>query len=121
MTARSPGWDSEQLGAQLIRVLVAFRRGHPAFVVLAESTASLPAVRGMAIREQLREELQALLALHAPHRDTADLRAAAVVVLQLMKAAVALNAEPALTGRRLALSQLQQALQLYLGALFRLR
>ena len=119
LTARSLGWDSEQLGAQLIRVLVAFRRGHPAFVVLAESTASLPAVRGMAIREQLREELQALLALHAPHRDTADLRAAAVVVLQLMKAAVALNAEPGLAGRRLALDELQQALQLYLGALFR--
>jgi AcrR family transcriptional regulator len=118
LAASSLGWDSDQLGTQLIRVLVAFRRRHPAFVVLAESTASLPAVRGMAIREHLREELQALLARHAPHQESADLRAAAVVVLQLMKAAVALNAEPGLAGRRLALNQLQQALQLYLRALF---
>jgi AcrR family transcriptional regulator len=118
LAASSLGWGSDQLGTQLIRVLVAFRRRHPAFVVLAESTASLPAVRGMAIREHLREELQALLARHAPHQESADLRAAAVVVLQLMKAAVALNAEPGLAGRRLALNQLQQALQLYLRALF---
>jgi AcrR family transcriptional regulator len=118
LAASSLGWDSDQLGTQLIRVLVAFRRRHPAFVVLAESTAPLPAIRGVAIREHLREALQALLARHAPHQESADLRAAAVVVLQLMKAAVALNAEPALAGRRLALNQLQQALQLYLRALF---
>jgi AcrR family transcriptional regulator len=118
LAASSLGWDSDQLGTQLIRVLVAFRRRHPAFVVLAESTASLPAVRGMAIREHLREELQALLTRHAPHQEPVDLRAAAVVVLQLMKAAVALNAEPGLAGRRLALNQLQHALQLYLRALF---
>jgi AcrR family transcriptional regulator len=121
LAASSPGWDSDQLGTQLIRFLVAFRRRHPAFAVLAESTASLPAIRGMAIREHLREALQALLARHAPHHESADLRAAAVVVLQLMKAAVALNAEPGLAGRRLALNQLQQALQLYLRAFFKPR
>jgi AcrR family transcriptional regulator len=118
LAASSLDWDSDQLGTQLIRVLVAFRRRHPAFVVLAESTAPLPTIRGMAIREHLREELRALLARHAPHKEPADLRAAAVVVLQLMKAAVALNAEPGLGGRRLAVNQLQQALQLYLRALF---
>ena len=119
LAASSKAWNSDQLGTQLIRVLVAFRRRHPAFVVLAESTASLPAIRSMAIRQHLREELQALLAHHAPHREPADLRAAAVVVLQLMKAAVALNAEPELTGRRLALNELEHALQLYLHALLK--
>jgi AcrR family transcriptional regulator len=119
LAASSPDWDEDQLGTQLIRFLVGFRRRHPAFVVLAESAAPLPAIRGMAIRELLREELQALLTRHAPHQDTANLRAAAVVVLQLMKAAVALNAEPGLAGRPLAMSQLQRALQLYLRALFK--
>jgi AcrR family transcriptional regulator len=119
LVASSVDWDSDQLGTQLIRLLVAFRRRYPAFAVLAESTASLPAIRSMAIREHLREQLRALLARHAPHRDAADLRAAAVVVLQLMKTAVALNAESKLAGRQLALNQLQHALQLYLGDLLK--
>jgi AcrR family transcriptional regulator len=118
LAASSIEWNSDQLGAQLVRLLVAFRRRHPAFVVLAESAASLPAVHSMAIRQHLREELQALLARRAPDRDPADLRASAVVVLQLMKAAVALNAEPGLAGRQQALDQLQLALQLYLRTMF---
>lgn len=117
MTARAATWDTGQLGTQLIRLLVAFRRRHPAYAVLAESIASLPALRSMAIRQQLRDGLQDLLSRHAPQLPASDLRAAAVVVLQLMKAAVALNAEPGLAGRQAALEQLQQALQLYLQAL----
>lgn len=117
MAARAAAWDTDQLGTQLIRLLVAFRRRHPAYVALAESIASLPALRSMAIRQQLRDGLQDLLGRHAPQLPASDLRAAAVVVLQLMKAAVALNAEPGLAGRRAALEQLQQAMQLYLHAL----
>ena len=117
LAERAEAWDSGQLATELIGLLVAFRRRHPAFVVLAETVASLPALRSLAIRQRLRGELQSLLGRHAPDLTAAELQAAAVVVLQLMKAGVALNAEPGLSGRRAALEQLQQALMLYLRAL----
>lgn len=117
LASQAAGWNDDELGAQLIRLLVAFRRRHPAFAVLAESVASLPTMRNLAIRQHLREGLQALLAVRAPRLAPAELRAAAVVVLQLMKAAVALSAEAGLSGRKAALEQLELALQLYLRSL----
>jgi hypothetical protein len=42
------------------------------------------------------------------------MHAAAVVVQQLMKATVAIQAEPAMPGRQAAQAQLQHAMQLYL-------
>jgi AcrR family transcriptional regulator len=118
LAERAEAWDSDRLATELIRLLVAFRRRHPAFVVLAETVASLPALRSLAIRKRLRGELQYLLGRHAPNLTPTELQAAAVVVLQLMKAAVALNAEPGLAHRRAVLEQLQQALRLYLRTLF---
>ncbi len=44
--------------------------------------------------------------------------AAAVVVQQMMKAAVAIQTEPAMPGRQAALAQLQHAMQLYLHDVF---
>ncbi|MGC1547090.1 MAG: TetR/AcrR family transcriptional regulator [Rhodanobacter sp.] len=113
LTKLSSKWSTDQLGAGLTRFLVAFRRSHPAFVMLAEST-TVPNEYSMAIRQRLRAELQALLGLHAPHLPTAELQAITVAVQQLMKAAVAVNAEPGLTGRKAALEQLQHMMQLYL-------
>lgn len=121
LAARSDGWDTDQLAAQLIRLLPAFRRGHPAFAVLAESAASLPALRGMAVRRSLREALQSLLRERFPALDAAARQAAAVVVLQLMKAAVTLNAEAGLRGRKAVRAQLQLTLRLYLHALAKQR
>lgn len=71
----------------------------------------------MAIRRRLRAGLQALLARHAPALSPAEALAATVTVQQLMKAAVAVNAEPGLRGRKAALEQLETALRLYLRAL----
>jgi AcrR family transcriptional regulator len=113
LATRSATWDIDRLGAQLIRLLVAFRRRYPAFVVLTESV-SVPTEHSLAIRLRLRAELQALLARHAPALPAAELHAVTIVVQQLMKAAVAVNAEPGLSGRKAALEQLQHALQLYL-------
>jgi AcrR family transcriptional regulator len=110
-------WSDDELGAQLIRLLVAFRRRHPAFAVLAESVAALPTLRSLAIRQHLREGLQQLLGQRVPDLAPAELRAASVVVLQLMKAAVALSAEAGLGGRKAALEQLELSLQLYLRSL----
>jgi AcrR family transcriptional regulator len=117
LAAQADEWNDDKLGAQLIRLLVTFRRRHPAFAVLAESVAALPTLRSLAIRQHLREGLQELLRRRLPRLAPADLRAAAVVVLQLMKAAVALSAEPGLGGRKAALEQLELALQLYLHSL----
>jgi AcrR family transcriptional regulator len=113
LTKLSSTWDADRLGTGLIRFLVAFRRSHPAFVVLAEST-TVPNEYSVAIRQRLRTELQALLSQHAPALPVAELQAVTVVVQQMMKAAVAINAEPGLTGRKAVLDQLEHALQLYL-------
>jgi AcrR family transcriptional regulator len=117
LAVQASDWDDDQLGAQLIRLLVTFRRRHPAFAVLAESVGALPTLRGLAIRQHLREGLEALLGERAPHLSPKELHASAVVVLQLMKAAVVLGSEVGLSGRKDALEQLERALQLYLRSL----
>ncbi|PWK81538.1 TetR family transcriptional regulator [Fulvimonas soli] len=119
LAARSAGWTPEHLAAQLVRLLGAFRRRHPAFAALAEAAATQPALRTLAVRRRLREGLRELLRGHAPGLAEAELQAAAVVVLQLMKAAVALGGEPGLSGRRAALAGLERALALYLADLSR--
>lgn len=113
LAADAEAWDIDQLAAQLIGFLVLFRRRYPAFTVLAES-ASLPAGYGIAIRKRLRAELLALLRQKSPDVPVARLRATTVVVQQFMKVALAVNAEPGLTDRKSALSELEHALQLYL-------
>jgi AcrR family transcriptional regulator len=113
LAAQAPAVDADRLGATLIRLLVDFRRRHPAFVALIES-APIPTAQALAVRRRVRAELQAVLAAHAPWRGTRELHAAATVAQQLMKAAVAVNAEPGMPGRKAALDGLQRALQLYL-------
>jgi AcrR family transcriptional regulator len=113
----SAQWNTAELTERLATFLVAFRKRHPAFVMLAES-ASTPVADGMAIRRRFRAELQALLARHAPDRSSEEMHAAAVVVQQMMKAAVAIHAEPGMPGRQAALAQLQHAMQLYLHDVF---
>jgi AcrR family transcriptional regulator len=116
LAARAAAWSADELGTRLIQLLVDFRRARPAFAVLAEAVASttLPRADGLAIRKRLRAQLQDIFAARPGAPPAAELRAAAVVALQLMKAAVALSVEPGLAGRRAALAQLRTALQLYL-------
>jgi AcrR family transcriptional regulator len=115
LSAQSIEWTIDDLAARLSTFLVSFRRRHPAFVVLTES-ASIPAAEGMAIRRRVRGDLQALLALRAPNMPAAALRAVAVAVQQLMKAPIAVQAEPGLVGRPAVLDELRRAMQLYLRA-----
>jgi len=113
LASDAEAWDTDQLATQLIGFLALFRRRYPAFAVLAESP-SLPASYGMGIRKRLRAELQALLQQKSPDVPAVKLRAATVVVQQLMKAAVAVHAESGLVDRKNALAELEQAMQLYL-------
>jgi AcrR family transcriptional regulator len=117
LAEQSAQWNTEELAQRLCAFLVTFRKRHPAFVMLVEATPA-PAVDGMAIRRRVRAELQALLASRALHRSSEEMHAAAVVVQQMMKAAIAIHAEPAMPGRPAALAQLQHAMQLYLHDVF---
>jgi AcrR family transcriptional regulator len=117
LAEQSVQWSTEELAERLCAFLVAFRKRHPAFVMLVESVLT-PAADGMAIRRRIRAELQALLARRAPHRSSDEMYAAAVVVQQIMKAAIAIQAEPNMPGRPAALAQLQHAMQLYLHGVF---
>ncbi|WP_225737166.1 TetR/AcrR family transcriptional regulator [Dyella acidiphila] len=117
LAEQSVPWSTEELARQLCAFLVSFRKRHPAFVVLVE-TVIMPSVDGMAIRRRVRAQLQALLAQRAAHRSSEDMHAAAVVVQQMMKAAIAIHAEPDMPGRDAALMQLQHAMQLYLHGVF---
>src|SRR5580698_9442462 len=112
LAVQPPGGDTAGLATQLSGLLVEFRRGHPAFVTLAEAASSLPALHTRKIRHELRRRLAALLAAQAPQLDETTLRITAVVILQWMKAAVALAFEPGLRDRDAALAQLRFALQL---------
>jgi AcrR family transcriptional regulator len=117
LAEQSKELDTGELAARLNTFLVTFRKRHPAFVMLTESS-SVPAADGMSIRRRLRAELQALLTRRAPHRSTEEMYAVAVTVQQMMKAAIAIQAEPGMPGRQAALSQLQHAMQLYLHDVF---
>jgi len=117
LAERSEDLDTHELSVRLSMFLITFRKRHPAFVMLVES-GPVPAADGMSIRRRLRAELQALLTRRAPHRSAEDMYAVAVTVQQMMKAAVAIQAEPGMPGRQKALSQLQDAMQLYLHGVF---
>jgi AcrR family transcriptional regulator len=117
LAERSEDLDTNELSVRLSMFLITFRKRHPAFVMLVES-GPVPAADGMSIRRRLRAELQALLTRRAPHRSAEDMYAVAVTVQQMMKAAVAIQAEPGMPGRQKALSQLQDAMQLYLHGVF---
>ncbi len=108
LQAQAEGRDIDWLAA----FLVAFRWRHPVLAVLVDPV-SIPSGHSMAIRRRLRAELQALLGRYLPRLSPGALRAATVAVQQLMKAAVAVNAEPGLSGRKAALEQLKTMLRLY--------
>lgn len=117
LVAQAPGWTTEELAARLIRAFADYRRQHPSFVVLAEAAGSLPSMLGRTIRQRMRDYLSQILAIHAPGIPAGELRPAAMVVQQLMKAAVALDGEQPAAMRKAAQNQLQKALSLYLGEL----
>ncbi|WP_157971373.1 TetR/AcrR family transcriptional regulator [Dyella sp. C9] len=114
LVVQTPGWSSDELAARLIRTFADYRRRHPSFVVLVEAGGSLPSMLGRTIRHRIRDYLSQILAIHAPALAAGDLRPAAMVVQQLMKAAVALHNEQPASLRQAAQTQLRSALALYL-------
>ncbi len=117
LVAQTPGWNTEELSARLIRAFADYRKQHPSFVVLVEAGGSVPSMLGRTIRQRMRDYLCQILAIHAPGLAAGDLRPAAMVVQQLMKAAVALQNEQPAALRQAAQTQLRRALALYLKEL----
>ena len=117
LVAQTPGWSTEELAARLVRTFADYRRQHPAFAVLVEASGSLSPMLGRTIRQRMRDYLSQIVALHAPGLAAGELRPAAMVVQQMMKAAVALQNEQPASLRQAAQTQLRQALALYLKEL----
>lgn len=109
------GWSAEELGRRLLPLLIRFRADHPAFAALVEAPGA-QARRGGEVRARLRREILAILRRQAPHLPDERLEPMAVVVLQIMKAAVALNAETGLPVRGAALEELSLMLCRHLEA-----
>jgi AcrR family transcriptional regulator len=117
LVAQTPSWSTEELAARLIRTFADYRKQHPAFATLVEAAGSLPTMLGRTIRQRMRDYLSQIVAIHAPGIAAGELRPAAMVVQQFMKAAVALESEQPASLRKAAQNQLQQALSLYLREL----
>ncbi len=117
LVAQTPGLDTEELAARLIRTFADFRRQNPSFAELVEAAGSIPGMLGRTIRQRMRDYLCQILAIHAPALAAGDLRPAAMVVQQMMKAAVALQKEQPATLRQAAQNQLRRGLALYLHAI----
>ena len=117
LVAQTPGWSTEELAARLVRTFADYRKQHPSFVALIDVAGSMPSMLGRTIRQRMRDYLSQIVAIHAPGIAAGELRPAAMVVQQFMKAAVALESEQPVALRKSSQNQLQQALTLYLGAL----
>lgn len=114
LEADSATCSLEALSDRLCGTLIEFRAAHPSFAGLTEAPGA-PAEQALHIRRQMREQLSAILAPHAPGLRKPRLLAIAAVVQQTMKAAVALNAEtPPI--RSAALAELRLQLRTYLNA-----
>jgi AcrR family transcriptional regulator len=117
LVAQASGWDTDELAARLIRTFADYRRQHPSFVALTEAAGALPSSLSRTIRQRMRDYLCQILAIHAPGLAAGELRPAAMVVQQLMKAAVALQNEQPASLRNAAQAQLRRALANYLETL----
>lgn len=109
----APSLDTAALAHRLARALLAFRSAHPAFASLIETHGeSLPSAT--AVRERLRDELAAVLRAKAPWMKAAQAHVRAAVIQQLMKAAVAMQADASLPHRTAIIDELQRVMRLYL-------
>ena len=92
LAERAPALSTPELAHALAASLVEFRADHPSFATLVERPGSpSPLVAG--VRRKVRDQVEAILARHAPHADRRKLRAMAPVVQHVMKSAVQLRAE----------------------------
>ncbi len=115
LAAHARDWDAAMLTDRLLPLFVEFRAEHSAFNALADSP-DVPAARRDEVRRMLRRLIAAILAAHSPRLARADVAASAVAVLQMMKAAVAIDADPTVADKSRARRELRAMLLGYLAA-----
>jgi AcrR family transcriptional regulator len=109
----APSLDLPLLASRLTRTCVKFRTNHPAFAVLAETYSDvLPGA--ITIRERLRGEIASVLDAVAPQLEPAEIAVRAVVIQQIMKAAVAVNGDTAIASRKAVIDELEGLMLHYL-------
>ena len=116
MARMSPRWSIEELSRRLCGALIDFRGEHPSFARLID-TPGVPEALVIAVRRDMRVQLVDILSPHAPGLPRARLVAVATAVQQVMKSAVALNADPAAdspTAAKASLQELRTMLRSYL-------
>jgi AcrR family transcriptional regulator len=119
LRANAAAMPSDALSAALLQSLVQFRATHPSFARLLD-TPGAPESFVAEVRKDLRARIGSILEVLQPQLRKPERDAAAWVVQQLMKAAVALKADalsPAQRGR--AMDELVAMLHGYLSALAR--
>lgn len=115
LAGRAAQMPAAELADTLFGLLAASRAAYPAFAALVEGFGALPAMTGD-IRKEMRRRVAAVLQARAPRLAPAAVEAMAMAVLQMMKAAAALDAETALPARGAGLDELCAMLRGYLAA-----
>lgn len=113
LVAESATWPLAAVAGNVFPALMQFRADYPAFGVLLETPRG-PVLQATGVRQRMRGYVTEILRPHASHLSAAELETVAVIVLQTMKTAVALNAETDLPQRNLVLDQLRDMLTLWL-------
>lgn len=115
IAAQAAAMPMADLATALCYALVTMRNANPALVVLIESGNIDPAMIA-AIRKEMRRSIGAILHSRARALPPAEQAAMAAAVLQMMKAAAAMNADPTIAGRKAALAEMAWMLENYLRA-----
>jgi AcrR family transcriptional regulator len=109
----APSLELPLLASRLTKTFVKFRASHLAFAVLAETYNDvLPGA--ITIRERLRGEIASVLAAVAPQLAPAEIAVRAVVIQQIMKAAVAVNGDTGIGNRKAVIDELEGLILHYL-------
>jgi AcrR family transcriptional regulator len=116
MAQASRRWTLDELSRRLCGALIDFRGEHPSFARLID-TPGVPEALVVAVRRDMRVQLADILSPHAAGLSRSRLIAIASAVQQVMKSAVALNADPAAdspAAAKAALQELRTMLRCYL-------
>ncbi|HEY2132930.1 MAG TPA: TetR/AcrR family transcriptional regulator [Acetobacteraceae bacterium] len=109
------GRSAASLADQVLAGLVAFLDEHPAFIPLSERR-DLDKARKQAVGAAMRTRIAALMAGATPPLTAERAEVVAILILQLMKAAVAISGNDDKAIRAKVIAELRRMLTLYLDA-----
>jgi AcrR family transcriptional regulator len=114
LAASDEARTADALAAVLFRQIAETLAKHPAFPVL-EAVRNTTLVNVSNVRQRYMDSLSRLLASRAPAVSEGDLRVMTLVVLQILRCEIAMEASPKTKNRSKVLSELQGVLANYLS------